>query len=391
MAINNPDFSLFTGGLLNRLFIALRLEKANTPRFGRRILFLVGLAMFPVIGICLVQGTAWGQAVKAPLFYDPGVLARFLFSLPLLILAEKGINRELDNAIGYFKSSGIIQEQDVALYNQRVARANRWANSLVAELVMFLLMFVSLWFRVDFDPGFVGGVTHWQWNPASQHASAAGVWFQDVSCSIYRFILMRWLWRIFIWTWFLWSVSRINLNLSATHPDKKGGLGILADTHAAFGMLALAASAQIAGVIGRSMVYEETTFESHKILIGSSIAVLVLAFILPLCVFNVHLFLCRRKGLRTYGTLAGRYTGLFERKWLLNQGALAPNLLGSSDIQSLADLGGGYEVVSKMGLFPLDVRLVSFMTLCAAAPFLPLAFFAYGANEILLRVMKLLV
>jgi hypothetical protein len=390
MEIENPEFSLFSGGLLNRLCVTLRLEKLNAPRFGRRILFLGGIAMVPLVVLCLFQGTAWGNTVHIPLFYDPGVLAQFCFSLPLLILAEKGISREISNAAGYFKSSGIIQQSDVRLYDRGVARANQWSNSSVAESAILFLVLVSFYFRPDVDVGFVGGLTQWQWNPDTEQWGAAGLWSRGVSFTIYRFILLRCVWRFFVWTWFLWTVSRLNLHLRPTHPDRKGGLGILSDTHAPFGMIGLAASAQIAGVLGRSMLYAGTSLASHAVLIGSSIAVLVFVFVLPLCVFNGHLFACRRKALRTYGTLAGHYSGLFDQKWLVNEGTVTRDILGSSDIQSLADLGTGYDTVRGMGLFPLDVRLVSLMTVAAAVPFVPLAFFSYGATEVIVRVVKLI-
>jgi hypothetical protein len=60
------------------------------------------------------------------------------------------------------------------------------------------------------------------------------MWFGYVSLSIFQFLLCRWYFRLFIWTRFLWQVSRIDLRLVPTHPDRVGGLGFLADTVYAF-------------------------------------------------------------------------------------------------------------------------------------------------------------
>lgn len=390
MEIKDSEFSLFNGGVLNRLFVFLRLEKPNTPRFGRRILVLTGIAFAPLAGLCLAQGTAWGDHVRVPLFHDPGVLTRFLFSLPLLILAEGGVNREICAVVSYLKTCGIFREQENPLFEQTVERGNRLANSVLAEVLILAAVVLAVWFRLDIDPVFGPGITHWQSDVATQSVGAAGTWFRLVSCSIFRFIIIRWAWRYLIWSWFLWKVSGFHLNLMSTHPDGKGGLGILADSQASFSLVAAAGTAQISGFLGRSMVFDGTSLASHQVLIGGSIAIIVSVFLLPLCVFNRQLFACRKQGLRTYGALAERYTGLFDQKWLSNKTA-NPDLLGTPDIQSLADLGSGYDVVRRMGLFPLDARLVAVFLVSTAAPFVPLAFFAHGADQVLLRIMKLLI
>jgi hypothetical protein len=56
---------------------------------------------------------------------------------------------------------------------------------------------------------------------------------------LYQFLLVRWYYRMFIWTHFLWRVSRVELSLIPTHPDLVGGLGFLANTVYAFVSLAL--------------------------------------------------------------------------------------------------------------------------------------------------------
>lgn len=57
--------------------------------------------------------------------------------------------------------------------------------------------------------------------------TGAGLWLTWVSNPIMQFLLLRWYLRIFIWARFLWRVSRIDLALLPTHPDRNGGLGFL--------------------------------------------------------------------------------------------------------------------------------------------------------------------
>ena len=62
------------------------------------------------------------------------------------------------------------------------------------------------------------------------------------------------------------------------------------------------------------------------------------------------LALTKRTGLREYGLLAQRYVLEFDRKWLRGGAAEDEAFVGSADIQSLADLGNSFEIVSGMKL-----------------------------------------
>jgi len=64
-------------------------------------------------------------------------------------------------------------------------------------------------------------------------------------------------------------------------------------------------------------------------------------------------------------------------------------LLGSSDIQSLADLGNSYGVVSGMRLVPFGKADVTELIVAAATPLLPLALTMFSVEELLRRLFKL--
>jgi hypothetical protein len=51
----------------------------------------------------------------------------------------------------------------------------------------------------------------------------------------------------FVWARFLWQVSRLELQLLPTHPDRCGGLGFLASTVYAFSPLLLAQGVLLSG------------------------------------------------------------------------------------------------------------------------------------------------
>ena len=73
------------------------------------------------------------------------------------------------------------------------------------------------------------GVASWHGAPVNGlwRPSLAGWWLGLVSLPLFQFLLLRWYFRIFIWARFLWHVSRVELSLVPSHPDKLGGLGFL--------------------------------------------------------------------------------------------------------------------------------------------------------------------
>ena len=137
--------------------------------------------------------------------------------------------------------------------------------------------------------------------------SLAGWWLGCVSLPLFQFLLLRWYFRLFIWARFLWQVSRIELKLMPTHPDRCGGLGFLALVSHAFAPLLLAQGALLAGMMANRIFYAGAKLPEFKVEIIGLVAVMVFAVLGPLLVFAPKLAAAKRAGLREYGTLAQRY------------------------------------------------------------------------------------
>ena len=88
--------------------------------------------------------------------------------------------------------------------------------------------------------------------------------------------------------------------------------------------------------------------------------------------------------------LATVYIRMFEEKWI---DKTPPNdeLLGTGDIQSLADLGGGFERLDTMRVFPIDRKTLITFALSAVGPLLPLALTVMPLKDILKLILKSLV
>ena len=99
---------------------------------------------------------------------------------------------------------------------------------------------------------------------------------------------------------------------------------------------------------------------------------MVFAILGPLLVFSPKLAAAKRAGLREYGTLAQRYVREFDHKWLRGGAPADEPLIGSADIQSLADLGNSFEVVKDMRLVPFTLRTVLQLAVVTLLPVAPL-------------------
>src|SRR5205823_3376941 len=204
--------------------------------------------------------------------------------------------------------------------------------------------------------------------------SLAGMWYGYVSLPIFQFLLVRWYFRLFIWSRFLWQVSRIELSLVPTHPDRVGGLGFLSNTVYAFALLAVAHGALLAGQLANRIFFLGATLPEYKVEIAVTVGVLMCVVLGPLLVFAPQLAQAKRTGLREYGTLAERYVREFDAKWLRGGAPADEPFVGSSDIQSLADLGNSFEVVRTMRIAPVTKETVLQLVVATNVPNVAAAF-----------------
>jgi hypothetical protein len=211
-----------------------------------------------------------------------------------------------------------------------------------------------------------------------------------VSLPVFQFLICRWYFRFFIWARFLWQVSRIDLDLVPTHPDRAGGLGFLSRTAYAFAMLLLAHGALLAGQIANRIFYLGAALPDFKVEISVMVVFLMCLVLGPLLVFSSQLSRVKRTGNREYGMLAQRYVREFDAKWLRGGAPADEPLVGSGDIQSLADLGNSLEVVRSMRIAPVTKEAVLQLVAATLAPIAPLALTMMPLEELLKKLLGVL-
>jgi hypothetical protein len=104
--------------------------------------------------------------------------------------------------------------------------------------------------------------------------------------------------------------------------------------------------------------------------------------------FAPKLVAVKRDGLLEYGTLAQRHAREFDHKWLRGGAPAGEPLVGSPDISSLADLGGGFEVVAEMRFVPFTIRTVVQLAVVTLLPVAPLLLTMIPLKDLLEGLLK---
>jgi len=384
------EFTLMPGGLLDSGMLKVGLGRPGPRYVGLRMIIFSLVTWLPLLIFSIIQGLAVGNAVKVPFLFDFSGHTRFLFAMPLLFLAELVIAPRIRIIIQLLRNQGIVPPTELPKFEAAINRAVKQRDSRFAELaILALLVVVNLTgLRVTITTE----TSSWAMllTDAGPIRTMAGWWQDIVSIPIYQFVLYRWLWRFIIWSMFLWKVARLKLHLLPTHPDLAGGLGFLGVGQAKFSILIFAGSSVMAAGLADQIIYAGATLVSFKYLIVGYIVCVILFFLVPLASFAPRLLATKRTGLVEYGTLATTYTSSFDQKWVRGDNPEKEPLLGSGDIQSLADLGNSFEVIKKMNAFPFDLNAIKTFVVAAGLPFVPLLFTAMPAEELLKQIMKLL-
>ena len=382
------DFSLVLGGPLYQLFRRTRMLQPPLDLLKRRLTGIPLFAWLPLLVVSVVEGRAW-SGVSVPFLWDIEAHVRFLVALPLLVLAEVVVHRRLRPAVLQFLERGIVRDRDRPRFEAAIAATQSLRNSVVAEVLLVLLVFSAghvLWT----DRFSLRQATWYMDDAASGSAlTLAGRWYLWVSLPLFQFIMLRWLYRLGLWSLLLWRISRLDLHLAPLHPDRAGGLGFLGTTTQAFQPLVIGLTAQISALVASQVVYAGATVKDFQMEIAGGVALVLVLVLGPLVVFVPTLLAAKREGMMAYGLLANRYVRDFSAKWL----GSAPRdeaLLGSADIQSLADLDGSFDAVRGMRVLPFGKEAVVPLAVTALLPLLPLAFTMFPADELLRRLVGIL-
>jgi hypothetical protein len=388
---DSGDFSLVLGGPLYQLLRKARLEDDTAGLVRRRIQVLVLLTWLPMLLLAMAEGHAWGETRSLSFLADIEIHARLLLALPLLVLAEIVVHQRMRPVVRQFLDRGLVPDAATPRFEAAIAAALRLRNSIAAELLLIALVFVA-GVAFTWRTQSVLEVATWSgvaadgtWRP-----TLAGWWLGCVSMPIFQFLLLRWYFRLFIWARFQWQVSRIDLAVLPTHPDRCGGLGFIGVVSYAFAPVLLAQGTLLAGMMANRILYAGARLPDFKVELIGLVGVMVFAILGPMLAFAPQLAAAKRTGLREYGTLAQTYARAFDRKWLRGGAPLDEALIGSPDVQSLADMDSSLQVVKEMRIAPFNLRTVFELGVATLLPVGPLLLTMVSLEELLDRLLKVL-
>ena len=381
------DFSLIMGGPLYQMLRRAHLSGSAMELLRRRIVVIVLFVWLPLLVLSAFEGHLFGTPTLSFL-RDIEVHVRLLVALPALIFVELIVHRRIWPVVNRFVDRGIVTPEETPKFYAAIEEVKRTRDSLWLELSLLVLVYTlghwiwrhelaleaSTWYAVPEGTGI--------------HLTLAGYWYAFVSIPIFQFILLRWYLRLGIWFRFLWRVSRLKLHLLPTHPDRAGGIGFLGRSSYAFGPLLFAQGTLLAGLIASRILYHGESLMEFKLTMGALIAFFVLVILGPLTMFTPQLARTKRRGLSEYGTLATVYTADFDTKWI-HGGAKGEEILGTPDLQSLADLANSYAVVREMRLVPFGLNDVARLAAATAAPVLPLFLTIMPLEELVTQLLKI--
>jgi len=372
------------GGPAYRLMQRVGLIKGAGPSVGRRSVGFLLITWVPLLIFSLIEGRALGATPRESFLLDFATYARFFLAVPLLFVAEVVVGPRLRSAGLRFVQGDFVRPEDLPAAEAAIVRAARRREALLPELVMVCLALFGAWNSVE---TWTGGTATATWSSVTVMGGAGlswtVLWYRFVAVPILQFFALRWLWRLLIWTFFLHDMARLKLQLVATHPDRAGGLGFLGTAHTSLAIFAFALGCILSGHAAFQLYFEAARIEDFKILFAVFLVLMELICIGPLLIFVPLLARTRREGLRQYGILSDTYNRAFEQKWVAAQAPPDQPLLGSSDIQSLADLGNSFVVIREMKPVPFSRQLILQVAMITALPGLPLIFLVMPVGELL--------
>jgi len=377
------EFSLL-GGPFHRLGCRLGLVRkgTNTVALGLTISLMTWGVL---VALAVIEGISQ-QLFSISLI---GGHVRLLVVIPLFFLCEYIFDPQVTAFVKSIVESRIVPESALAALESEIARIIRWNVSWLPDTMCLLAAVLFPLFVSQLQLS--GTTTMLDADHPLADLTLSAQWYWMVCLPLFRFLALRWVWRLGLWCYFLWRVSRLPLKLLPIHPDNAGGLGFLEYVQLHLTPLVVAISAIQAASLAEEISMGTAVFEAIYPVLAIVLVVDAALFLGPLFIFAPKLWACRIKGLIDYMEFASAYVSSFDQKWL---GAAPPpkqELLGTSDLQSLADLGNSVSVVRNMRWVPVSLRLGRDFVLAALLPILPLLLLKYPVTELVEKFFTRLV
>ena len=393
---NSESFRLSTGGLFYSLLTRLHIQRPDEYSTRRKVLLLTALCWLPLAILTAMEGNAVNAQMDLPLLHDIKTYARFFIILPLLVIADSLIDPLVASNLQSIGASGLIRDEHQGAYQNAIEKFRRRKDSYLADIVILLSLALIITTYIANVDQLDAGTFFTNWivyqNDSEIHFSKAGLWFTFVSAPVLLILLFRWVWRFYLWSEFLFRVSRIPLRLQPTHPDLAGGLGILKNGENSFLILFFSFGAMFSTSLAEEILYSDMTLTESQPVIGIFLLISVFLMTLPLLFFIPQLVRAKRRGRVTYGNLGYRLSEAFDKKWGKPMDkTVGEQLLETADASAVCDYSDVFEVVREMRYLPITLKNYVQQAILLALPFFPLVFTEIPVAEVISRLIHTLI
>ncbi len=363
----------------------LHLVRAGDLGARRRAVLFALIAWLPIAAWALATGRLLGGAGE-PLLVHYGIHVRCLIAIPLLIMAEEALHQSGRSIAQQFVTSGAVPP---ALRPDFDAVLRDIVRLRDASLPWVFAVGVAIAWAIADPPGAHGDEISWSIGVDGAIGFGA-VWFAYVVRPFLAALLLGWLWRLFLVTWWMWRIARLPLALVPTHPDRAGGIGFIKKFPRGFMLVTLALSAMLASRWAHEIVYHEALLTSFQVPVIAYVVLWSLALMLPLFALTPALHSARMRALPAYAALVGEQGRLVQRRWIERKPVDDPSLLEAEGIGPVADAAALYESVQKMQSVPIGRHTLTAILLPMVIPFLVLPLLRFPFEAILAALFKAL-
>lgn len=390
-----PDtipFSLFEGDLVTRIFQRLGMGSYRATDLVKRSLCLIVLTWGVLAALAVWSNVHWTQGPGKNVFLDFAAYGQLLLGLPMFLVAERVIDWQTREAARGFVTTGVVEPGDAV----RLVRINwklKQARHQVWPDVLCIIAGYALTAAWMIPEMYNDRLTWHAMVQSGDHQvlTGPGVWELICVGPLTTYWWLRWSVKVLLWTWYLYQVSRLRLNLVPSHPDRTGGIGFLSDTQTKFGWVILAYGVSyVAPTILYKLKFEGATMYVLSIWgYAASFAIgAPLLFTLPLFMFTRQLFQAKARALEVLQERSMERAKAFEEKWLKACSSGHYELMSGSDLAGLNALNQVYDHIHKMRVVPFDLRSFSELVGSALGPLVPLLPYLVDLPEPWLKVIE---
>jgi hypothetical protein len=392
MGIDNQsseDFSLSFGGPVHRATVKMRLQENQ----GKLLVVVLCFAWLPLLIITAIEGTLY-SGTHLPFLKDVAMQARILVALPMLVIIKAFIDIKVIDVSKYLVDE-LMSPEDRQVFIKTILRtAKKWMSSALTDILLLMIVIGTTVNRVrgGVYREFETGTSSWMAsaNQGYEGLSVAGSWAVFVSIPIFQLILLRLLWRYFVWMMLLFRISKLRLILLPTHADRCGGLGILMMAQIRFNMIFVAGGAVISGQFITRLLSHPDSFNTIRNEVIGYVVVCIMCIFIPMLFFTRKLSKMRNDGLLDQSKLAATLSRRFEEEWENNlplEKRIEQKLV---DPSMVFDYSGIFDLVQQIRLVPITLRDIITMTAILIVPFIPILFIHFSVPELLQRIVTLL-